>query len=310
MVRVLVVEDSPAECQLTARLLESRPEWLVSFASNAHEALQSITRQCPDVVLSDLQFSDTDGLHLLQTIRDQFSHVPVIVLTDHGSADIAMKALQSGAASYVAKKSLANQWISVLEMVLAANGRRRNHHSLMENLTLKHVEFVVPNDRRLIPALIDYLQEAGVRVGAFDESERTRIGVALEEALLNALIHGNLEVSSKLRLQNNGAYEKLIALRREKDPYRDRKLTINARLTPHEASFVIRDEGPGFDVAEVPDPTDPENLDKPSGRGLLLMRAFLDDVRHNDRGNEVTLIKRRTRKTPNDSLLSCCDRSL
>lgn len=310
MVRVLVVDDSPAERQLTARFLESRPEWQVSFASNAQEALHSITRQCPDVVLSDLQLAEADGLHLLQVIRDQFSHVPVIVLTDHGSADIAMKALRSGAASYVAKKSQAKQWISVLEMVLAANGRRRNDQTLLESLTLKHVEFVVPNDRRLIPALINYLQEAGVRVGAFDESERTRIGVALEEALLNALIHGNLEVSSELRLQNDGAYEKLIALRREKDPYRDRKLTINARLTPWEASFVIHDEGPGFDVAAVPDPTDPENLDKPSGRGLLLMRAFLDEVRHNEQGNEVTLIKRRTTNPRTASLINYCDRAV
>lgn len=310
MVRVLVVDGSPAECQLTARLLESRPEWQVSFATNARDALQSITRQCPDVVLSDLQFSDTDGLHLLQAIRDQFSHVPVIVLTEHGSADIAMKALQSGAASYVAKKSLAKQWIAVLEMVLAASQRRRNHHSLMESLTLKQVEFVVPNDRRLIPAVINYLQEAGVRIGAFGESDRTRIGVALEEALLNGLVHGNLEVSSELRLQNDGAYEKLIALRREKDPYRDRKLTINARLTPLEARFVIQDEGPGFDVAAVPDPTDPENLDKPSGRGLLLMRAFLDEVHYNDTGNQVTLIKRRPIRTRTTSLVNCCNRSL
>ncbi|MCA9070358.1 MAG: ATP-binding protein, partial [Planctomycetaceae bacterium] len=136
-----------------------------------------------------------------------------------------------------------------------------------------------------------------------------RIGVALEEALLNALIHGNLEVSSELRLQNDGAYEKLIALRREKDPFRDRKLTINARLTPLEARFVIRDERPGFDVAQVPDPTDPENLEKPSGRGLLLMRTFLDEVHHNEQGNEVTLIKRRTNKPHGSSLINCCDRT-
>jgi anti-sigma regulatory factor (Ser/Thr protein kinase) len=146
----------------------------------------------------------------------------------------------------------------------------------------------------LIPALINYLQETGVRMGVFGEADRTRIGVALEEALLNALIHGNLEVSSELRLKHDGAYEKLIALRREKDPYRDRKLTVNARMTLDEAQFIIRDEGPGFDLASVPDPRSLENLDKPSGRGLLLMRAFLDEVRYNDQGNEVTLIKRRT----------------
>jgi CheY-like chemotaxis protein len=293
MVRVLVVDDSPLECQLTARLLEQKPEWRMTFASNGGEALGQIERQPPDVVLSDLKTPEMDGLEFLTTMRDRFSQIPVVIMTGPGSEGIAMQALRSGAASYVVKKSRANQLISVLEMVLAASSRRRNHHQLLENITLKQVEFVVPNDRRLIPALINYLQESGVRVGVFGEADRTRIGVALEEALLNSLIHGNLEVGSELRLQDDNAYEKLIALRREKAPYRDRKLTINARLTPREAAFVIRDEGPGFDVEAVPDPTDPQNLDKPSGRGLLLMRAFLDEVRYNDTGNEVTLIKRR-----------------
>ena len=63
--------------------------------------------------------------------------------------------------------------------------------------------------------------------------------------------------------------------------------------------FVIRDEGPGFDVSKLPDPTDPANLEKRSGRGLLLMRAFMAEVKHNARGNELTLVWRRR----NDSLL-------
>ena len=62
--------------------------------------------------------------------------------------------------------------------------------------------------------------------------------------------------------------------------------------------IAIRDEGKGFDPGSLPDPTDPENLIKASGRGLLLMRAFMDDVFHNETGNEVTLIKRQS--TPDD----------
>jgi anti-sigma regulatory factor (Ser/Thr protein kinase) len=58
---------------------------------------------------------------------------------------------------------------------------------------------------------------------------------------------------------------------------------------------VIADEGPGFDVTAVPDPTDPENLLKPSGRGLLLIRSFMDEVYHNARGNSITMVKRSSR---------------
>jgi anti-sigma regulatory factor (Ser/Thr protein kinase) len=56
---------------------------------------------------------------------------------------------------------------------------------------------------------------------------------------------------------------------------------------------VIRDEGPGFDVMSVLEPGDPKDLNKDCGRGLVLMRTFMDEVFYNERGNEVTLIKRR-----------------
>jgi len=59
------------------------------------------------------------------------------------------------------------------------------------------------------------------------------------------------------------------------------------------AVFAVRDEGPGFDVSGIPDPTDPENMLKPSGRGLLLIRTFMDEATHNAAGNEITLVRRR-----------------
>jgi anti-sigma regulatory factor (Ser/Thr protein kinase) len=57
------------------------------------------------------------------------------------------------------------------------------------------------------------------------------------------------------------------------------------------AAVVVRDEGPGFDPARIPDPTDPDNLERLTGRGILLMRTFMDEIRYNDAGNEVTMVK-------------------
>ena len=68
------------------------------------------------------------------------------------------------------------------------------------------------------------------------------------------------------------------------------------RLTPEEIEVVIRDEGPGFDPSKLPDPTDPKNVDRPCGRGVMLMRAFMDEVLYNSQGNEVTLRRNRIRK--------------
>ena len=132
-----------------------------------------------------------------------------------------------------------------------------------------------------------------VAIGLCDATGATRAGIALEEALLNAVYHGNLGVSSDLKLSGDGSFERVAAARRLEVPYRDRRVHVTAELTPVEGSFVVADEGPGFDVSQLPDPTDPANLEKPSGRGILFMRTFMDDVRYNPTGNCVTLVKRR-----------------
>jgi anti-sigma regulatory factor (Ser/Thr protein kinase) len=120
-----------------------------------------------------------------------------------------------------------------------------------------------------------------------------RIGIALEEALLNAMIHGNLEVSSDLRDEDDGEYVRLIKERAQQSPYGDRSVKIMASLDGNRAVFVIRDEGPGFDVSKVPDPRRPENMHRAHGRGLLLIRTFFDEVTHNPRGNEIRLVIRK-----------------
>jgi anti-sigma regulatory factor (Ser/Thr protein kinase) len=120
------------------------------------------------------------------------------------------------------------------------------------------------------------------------------VAVALEEALNNALYHGNLELTSELREAERQAYRDLVGARLQTAPYRDRRIFVDAKLSRTAVVFTIRDEGRGFDPSQLPDPTGPENLEKASGRGLLLMHTFTDELLFNQVGNEVTLIKRKT----------------
>ena len=76
-------------------------------------------------------------------------------------------------------------------------------------------------------------------------------------------------------------------------PYRDRRVEVIARLTKREAVYTIRDEGPGFNPDLLPDPTDPESLMRPYGRGMMLIRTFMDKVWFNDKANEITMVKRK-----------------
>jgi anti-sigma regulatory factor (Ser/Thr protein kinase) len=156
--------------------------------------------------------------------------------------------------------------------------------------------FVLENEPALVAPLIEVLAEDLVAVGVCDKHDATRVGIALEEALLNAIYHGNLELSSSLKESGDDTFHQLARARRFQFPYAARRVRLAARVTPERATYVIADMGKGFDVNALPDPTAPEFLERPSGRGLLLMRAFTDDVRYNATGTRVTLVKRYARE--------------
>src|SRR5687767_9244295 len=107
MKKILVVDDSPVDQTLVGRLLQKCEGLEPIYADNGREALAAIEREEPDLVLTDLQMPEMDGLALVKAIRKQHSSVPVILMTAFGSEDIAMEALHRGAANYVPKKNLA-----------------------------------------------------------------------------------------------------------------------------------------------------------------------------------------------------------
>ena len=117
--------------------------------------------------------------------------------------------------------------------------------------------------------------------------------MAIEEALINACYHGNLELSSSLRDQDDDLYRQLARDRARQAPYAQRRVTVQFHCGQRSLHCTIRDDGPGFDPHSLPDPFSAESLTRPSGRGLTLIRSFMDEVRFNDQGNEITLFKRR-----------------
>ena len=297
MTTILVVDDSAVDRRLIGELLAKRDDWEIECVDGGAKALEQIDRTVPDVVVTDLQMPEMNGLELVRTIHDRHAGVPVILVTSHGSETLAVEALAQGAASYVPKSQMADKLVDVVSEVLSL--ARAERHAEETLGWLGGADFDIENNPALIDPLIDMVQQMMVAREFGDAGQRLRMGVALKEALLNALYHGNLQITFD---QMQQAREKL-ALgepfkpaeeRRSQSPYQDRKIHVTAKVTSTEARFVIRDEGPGFDVAAVPEVGDPEALQPQRGRGLSLMRNFMDEVSYNPAGNEVTLIKRRS----------------
>ena len=138
------------------------------------------------------------------------------------------------------------------------------------------VKLVISSEVRLVD-LVHAASERMAALAGFDDDDSLNVGLAVREAVINAIIHGNRE-----------------------DPALKVNVTISAASDGLRAR--VWDQGEGFDPGAEPNPTEGENLLKSSGRGLLLIRAFVDEVefrRRKGRGTEVVLVKRRNESSAN-----------
>jgi CheY-like chemotaxis protein/anti-sigma regulatory factor (Ser/Thr protein kinase) len=292
MPRVLVVEDSPTQASELRFLLEDAA-FDVDLAEDGVAALSSLEQTLPDIIVTDLQMPRMDGLALVEAVRCEHPSVPVVLITAHGSEEIAARALRCGAASYVPKRFQSRDLAHVLRQIIAMTAPDSEAERIIKSLDETRFRFTLENDHTLVPPLVRRLEEVVLEMGLCDRTELIRMAVALREAIVNAIDHGNLELDSELRQDDERVYYRLGKERREQSPFRERRVLFTVGVTRTEATFGIRDEGPGFDPSTLPDPTDPANLCRIGGRGLLLIRTLMDDVRFNATGNEITLIKRR-----------------
>jgi hypothetical protein len=211
-------------------------------------------------------------------------------MTAHGSENVAAQALANGAACYVPKIDLADELLPTVSQILSMADSDQRYKKLIACSRKTEFEFDLANDPTLIDPLVDLVQQVISSMKLFDSGGRVRLGVALEHALVNAMFRGNLEIQ---RSESEIIDRQLVEQRLSQVPYRDRRVYVSALITRDLAQFVIRDEGPGFDRALIPNEADPESFREGVGRGLVLIKTFMDEVVFNDAGNQITMIKRR-----------------
>ena len=126
----------------------------------------------------------------------------------------------------------------------------------------------------------------------FSELEKMRVGIS--EMLTNSIEHGNLEITAdeKFKATEAGTYYDLLNERLNDKKLAERTTHINIDLRDNTLTVKITDQGKGFDTTKLPDPTDTEHLLKLHGRGIFITRMYFSEIKYNQKGNEVTLIKR------------------
>lgn len=295
---ILVVDDNPLDRVLAGGLLARGACAQVEFASNGKLALEKMAETTPDLVVTDLQMPELSGLEFVEAMKLRYPAVPAVLMTAHGSEEVALAALQRGAASYVPKQQLAQRLVETVQEVLAVSHAGRRYMQFVNCWRGATFQFELDNDPAVISALVRHIQDYETSMAAAEEGSDVRIGVALQEAIRNAMFHGNLELDSCLRSESPTRFYAEAELRRVDPRYRDRRVKVTVIESPLEARYIVADEGRGFDPAAAPDPTLADNAERPWGRGLFLIRMFMDEVLHNAIGNEITMIRRRGAPSP------------
>jgi serine/threonine-protein kinase RsbW len=233
----------------------------VSTTGNREEALRLSDLDHFDLIISDLaDDSGTNG----QPVSELHRKLLTAVATDATEPTI-VKAFKMGAVNCLRHPYAEGELREIVEQTLSYKLRYVDDPSLLSH-THEKIEFELPSDLALMNGVLHYLLARVSKLGLI-AAEGSNLYVALDEAFVNAVKHGNKNDPTKL-------------------------VRIGAELSPKEACFTIEDEGPGFDVQAIPDPRDPANLFKSSGRGVLLIYNIMDEVEYNAQGNRVKMVKR------------------
>lgn len=230
----------------------------VQIAHSREEALAIDDLQGFDLVITDL---DVENIELPETPCNENACLPRIPAVLG-----RVKAFKICATNFRRDEFNEDELRNFTETILNYKIRFVDTEDFLRGLHEK-IEFELPSSISPMQSILDYLMKRVEKVGVVRPA-KSNLYVALDEAFVNAVKHGNKFNADKL-------------------------VRISAEISNQEARFTIEDEGEGFDVNAIPDPLDPENLFKSSGRGVLFIYNIMDEVKYNERGNLLTMIKRR-----------------
>lgn len=295
---ILIVDDESMIRDLLVDMLSDSGDYRLLTAENGRDGLNICLHEEVDLVFTDLRMPIMEGMELLAELRKHKPEIAVVILTAFGRREDVINALRLGASNFLLKPLEVEMVRSIASKILRIRHKERLEQKIFEFMREEIQSYQIPSDMRFTLPLIDIITERIVKVGICDISELMNLRLALDEALVNAIIHGNLEIPSRAKgvtLDELMTFNRLVKERSQIMPYRERKVTIHSQLSRDFVKFQIQDEGAGFDWRSIPSDLEDVEILASHGRGLFLIRAFMTSVEFNNQGNCIIMIKQRNR---------------
>ncbi|MFL2807596.1 MAG: response regulator [bacterium] len=293
----LLIADDTAEVLNFLQVFFVKAGHSVFCARDGEEALKILQNEEIDGIFCALTMPKLGGLELLKEVQSANSRRPLVILCPPNDSENALNALQLGACDYLLKAINPLELQRTLDRVVSLQEGFHFSAYAMDHLLQETRTLEIGNDFTGLNRIIAFMTQDLPSYGILNQEQLFRMNMLLKEAIENAIFHGNLELRSEMRRENPELFYKTAAQKRDIDPYKDRKLILQYDISRNSAKYVVRDEGKGFVHADLLDPADPDNLLRIEGRGLIMIMNFMDEVFWNDRGNEVTMVRYRKRKT-------------
>ena len=296
--KILIAEDDDSSREFLEEAVRIMGHDPVS-APDGVAALELFQRESPDITITDVQMPRMDGLELLRKIRELDPGAIVVVVTAFGSENYAIEALRAHASDYIRKPIMLPEFSRILSRHQLVAKDTKLDGELMRSIASRRLEIEIPNRIELISRLSQMLaREASIFLG---QAVLPSIRLGLEEMLMNALEHGNLDIDyeakSRALDESTGSILELIAEKMKDPALAARRIRVLGNLSRDVCEWVIADEGMGFDWKSLPDPTVGDFLAATHGRGIFLTRFQFDEVEYLGNGNTVRLLKRREKST-------------
>lgn len=298
---ILVVDDEELIVDLLSDFFKGLG-YQVSEAFSAEEAIEKLNNgNIFNLVLSDINLPGKSGIELLKIIRETKYDLPVVLLTGLKTIDNAISAVKSGATDYITKPFELSAVKKVVEKILKVQNRSLKKEQVFENIEHLKISFrfstVELEPGILAKELTNFLYK--MRFAELEEIKQYEL--VFTETLLNAVEHGNLELSSMMKsndLLKIAEFEKLKEERLKDPVYSQRDITISLECSSELFNFSVKDEGPGFEWKNFLSATHKfQKVNVNSyGRGFNIIQHLIDEVHFNEKGNHITLIKNRPKR--------------
>jgi CheY-like chemotaxis protein len=291
MASILVVDDAVVDRRMVEGILSADGAHQVASVESGADALDSISGIKPDLVVSDLQMPEMNGLELVSQIQLFHPNLPVVLTTAHGSEELAVEALRAGAASYVPKTQVAECLLETVDEVLANIGADESYQRLAECVDSAAFEFTLDSNLDLLGHLVGLLQDVAGNSVRFQTGKLHRFAFGLSAALIYVMCRGNFGWSLEDFADLHSGRPEAVDRAKEqtiKEPFCDRKLRVNSRFTRDSVTIEITHDGDPLGN-EILDFSPEKAMAGTSARGLVLMCAFFSSVELRDGGKTLVL---------------------